>query len=333
MALSSPASSPSLCIPRAKSRPRPEAGTLGTLADRQLLSPTCHTAPALYPLRRCFRIVLLLMMIPGVYSAVIEVTAGGAVKEPTYLFTGFNGPVANLSLSSQSNGTIKASGDLQTGNDNSVDELAARLALAEAKLEEQAVLIDQLISDLGLKLNISTAASTYLTNSSAASTYLTTSLADSTYRTISSADSTYLTPSSADSTYVRQASVDSTPTDGSNNLVTSNGVWDAVKAIPVTYVHDIQFWAKEACWMQQGYTYSGGWANSHNEGWSNEGAGACSRFCYNNNPRHWYYAYSPHQCWCYNTDFWSNEPTRQAGGSRSVIGAACPLPFKDYTIP
>ena len=46
MTLSSPASSPSLCIPRAKSRPRPEAGTLGTLADRQLLIPTCHTVVA-----------------------------------------------------------------------------------------------------------------------------------------------------------------------------------------------------------------------------------------------------------------------------------------------
>ena len=324
MALSSPASSPSLCIPRAKSRPRPEAGTLGTLADRQLLSPTCHTAPALYPLRRCFRIVLLLMMIPGVYSAVIEVTAGGAVKEPTYLFTGFNGPVANLSLSSQSNGTIKASGDLQTGNDNSVDELAARLALAEAKLEEQAVLIDQLISDLGLKLNISTAASTYLTNSSAASTYLTTSLADSTYRTISSADSTYVT----------QASVDSTPTDGSNNLVTSNGVWDAVKAIPFWHEWNIKVLAKDACWSLQGYAYSGGWQNSHDAGWSNEGAGACSRVCYNNNPRYWYYYYWPHSCRCYNTDYFSNEPTRQAKDwSREVIGASCPLPFKDYTIP
>eukprot|EP00964_Phaeocystis_antarctica_P141213 scaffold106192_cov68-Phaeocystis_antarctica.AAC.1 len=43
---SSPASSPPLCIPWAKARPRPQAGPPDTLAGRQLLSPTCHTAVA-----------------------------------------------------------------------------------------------------------------------------------------------------------------------------------------------------------------------------------------------------------------------------------------------
>ena len=43
---SSPASSPPLCIPWTKSRQRPQAGPPDTLAGRQLLSPTCHTAVA-----------------------------------------------------------------------------------------------------------------------------------------------------------------------------------------------------------------------------------------------------------------------------------------------
>ena len=46
MTLSSPARSPSLCIPWAKARQRHQAGPPDTLVGRQLLSPTCHTAVA-----------------------------------------------------------------------------------------------------------------------------------------------------------------------------------------------------------------------------------------------------------------------------------------------
>ena len=46
MALSSPARSPPLCIPWAKSVSVPWTGPPDTLAGRQLLSPTCHTAVA-----------------------------------------------------------------------------------------------------------------------------------------------------------------------------------------------------------------------------------------------------------------------------------------------
>ena len=84
------------------------------------------------PVRRFIGNVLLLMMIPqAVESAVIEVTAGGNVKEPTYLFTEEHGIAANLTAR---NGTIKASGDLETGSGVSLVDLAARLVAVEAKL-------------------------------------------------------------------------------------------------------------------------------------------------------------------------------------------------------
>eukprot|EP00964_Phaeocystis_antarctica_P077111 scaffold47781_cov39-Phaeocystis_antarctica.AAC.1 len=44
MTPSSPARSPPLCITWAKARQRHQAGPPDTLASRQLLSPTCHTA-------------------------------------------------------------------------------------------------------------------------------------------------------------------------------------------------------------------------------------------------------------------------------------------------
>jgi hypothetical protein len=91
-----------------------------------------HACPATDPVRRLIGNVLLLMMIPqAVESAVIEVTAGGAVEEPTYLFTESDVIAANLTAR---NGTIKASGDLETGSGVSLGDLAARLAAVEAKL-------------------------------------------------------------------------------------------------------------------------------------------------------------------------------------------------------
>ena len=111
-----------------------------------------HACPATDPVRRLIGNVLLLMMIPqAVESAVIEVTAGGAVEEPTYLFTESDVVAANLTAR---NGTIKASGDLETGSGNRVDDLASRLAAAEAT-------IASLQTALSAKLDATTAASTY----------------------------------------------------------------------------------------------------------------------------------------------------------------------------
>ena len=93
-----------------------------------------HSCPATDSVRRLIGNVLLLMMIPqAVESAVIEVTAGGAVEEPTYLFTESDVVAANLTAR---NGTIKASGDLETGSGNRVDDLASRLAAAESTILE-----------------------------------------------------------------------------------------------------------------------------------------------------------------------------------------------------
>jgi hypothetical protein len=74
-----------------------------------------------------------------VEGAVIEVTAGGDVTEPTYQFSDDSGAhLVNLTGSADK---IKASGDLETGSGNSLDalntlatQLAARLAAAEASI-------------------------------------------------------------------------------------------------------------------------------------------------------------------------------------------------------
>ena len=80
------------------------------------------------------RVVLRLLAFTflQVRGAVIEVTAGGAVSDPTYQFSGWNGEhLANLSANHNS---IVASDDLKTGSGNSVDDLATRLAAAESTI-------------------------------------------------------------------------------------------------------------------------------------------------------------------------------------------------------
>jgi hypothetical protein len=74
-----------------------------------------------------------LALLPSTLGAVIEVTAGGEQADPTYLFSdeGGNG-LANLTANSD--GAITASGDLKTGTGTRVNDLATRLAAAEATI-------------------------------------------------------------------------------------------------------------------------------------------------------------------------------------------------------
>ena len=85
---------------------------------------------------------LLLMLVPCVGSAVIEVTAGGAVHEPTFRFTDSSGPIANLT--SRSTGTIKASGDVESGSGASLEAMATQLAAAEAMIAQLNATVAQL---------------------------------------------------------------------------------------------------------------------------------------------------------------------------------------------
>ena len=83
---------------------------------------------------------LLLMLVPCVGSAVIEVTSGGA--EPTFRFTDSSGPIANLT--SRSTGTIKASGDVESGSGASLEAMATQLAAAEAMIAQLNATVAQL---------------------------------------------------------------------------------------------------------------------------------------------------------------------------------------------
>jgi len=79
--------------------------------------------------------LLLALGLGDVHSAVIEVTAGGGTA-PTYQFSGDSAEqLANFTANAD--GSIAASGilhvtDLVTGSNNRVDDLATRLAAAEA---------------------------------------------------------------------------------------------------------------------------------------------------------------------------------------------------------
>ena len=86
-----------------------------------------------------------------------------------------------------------------------------------------------------LKLDITAAYSTYLTQNDASSTYLTQSGASSTYLTKSSASSTYLTKSSAASTYLAQTNAASTyltQTNAASTYLTSSNA--ASTYVPLT---------------------------------------------------------------------------------------------------
>ena len=115
-------------------------------------------------------------------AAVIEVTAGGEVSEPTYRFSDASG---NALATLVGNSTaLSASADVVTGNGNSVDELAtamaslqaiiaqlnATVAQLDARLELAEAAISTLQTALAAKLD-SSDASSYITSASAAAIY------------------------------------------------------------------------------------------------------------------------------------------------------------------
>eukprot|EP00966_Prymnesium_polylepis_P335229 7390588-Prymnesium_polylepis.1 len=75
----------------------------------------------------------LVCFLPLCEGAVIEVTAGGTGSEPTYPFSDSSGSsLAPHSLVADTKITVST--DLETGNGNRVDDLATRLAAAEATI-------------------------------------------------------------------------------------------------------------------------------------------------------------------------------------------------------
>jgi hypothetical protein len=78
-------------------------------------------------------VVVRQLCIPCAEGAVIEVTTGGDVLEATYMFSDELGQTANFSGSREK---IQASTDVMTGNGNSVDGMAVRLAAAESAIIE-----------------------------------------------------------------------------------------------------------------------------------------------------------------------------------------------------
>ena len=78
------------------------------------------------------RLFALAVQLRGTSGAVIEVTAGGSVTNPTYQFSDLGGMhLANMTASASS---IVASTDLETGRGNRVDDLADQLAAAQATI-------------------------------------------------------------------------------------------------------------------------------------------------------------------------------------------------------
>ena len=124
----------------------------------------------------------LSFLLLSTHAAVIEVTAGGKVSEPTYMFSDASG---NALATLVGNSTaLSASADLVTGNGNSVDELAtamaslqaiiaqlnATVAQLDARLELAEAAISTLQTALAAKLD-SSDASSYITSASAAAIY------------------------------------------------------------------------------------------------------------------------------------------------------------------
>ena len=81
-------------------------------------------------------------------AAVIEVTAGGEVSEPTYRFSDASG---NALATLVGNSTaLSASADVVTGNGNSVDELATAMASLQAIIAQLNATVAQLDARLEL---------------------------------------------------------------------------------------------------------------------------------------------------------------------------------------
>jgi hypothetical protein len=100
-------------------------------------------------MKRIMRCCLLLVLDLGdVHSAIIEVTAGGG-SEPTYMFSNNQGNEVATMTGNVTSGDITTSGDLRTAAGNSVDDLAARLAAADATIN---VLMANSVNDLAARL-------------------------------------------------------------------------------------------------------------------------------------------------------------------------------------
>ena len=82
-------------------------------------------------------VFLVFLVATCVKTAVVEVTAGGHVNEPTYMFSDITGfPLATLKGSSTA---LTASTDVVTGNGNSVDTLATTIATLQATIDDLAL--------------------------------------------------------------------------------------------------------------------------------------------------------------------------------------------------
>jgi hypothetical protein len=92
------------------------------------------------------RMFIMLCLIVFTKSAVIEVTAGGDVTEPTYMFSDVQGNSVATLTSNVSNGDITASGDLKTEAGSSMDNMATRLAAAEATIQNLQAVIHSLMA-------------------------------------------------------------------------------------------------------------------------------------------------------------------------------------------
>jgi hypothetical protein len=75
-----------------------------------------------------------LHLLPVTYGAVIEVTAGGSVAEPTYRFSDDSGShLANLTA--KPGGSIHASGDVVTASGNSINACFSLFSYVGARLQ------------------------------------------------------------------------------------------------------------------------------------------------------------------------------------------------------
>lgn len=123
-----------------------------TLKSRQAISShRVLLCTALDLMFRCKSLLALVLVYePLCMSAVIEVTAGGAhATEPTYQFSDSSGSSVATLTANVTDGKIIASGvveaaDVRTSGGVSMDDLATRLAAAEASLASQEAIIASL---------------------------------------------------------------------------------------------------------------------------------------------------------------------------------------------
>jgi hypothetical protein len=81
----------------------------------------------------CIALLPLFIFPSVIFGAVIEVTAGGSTSDPTYRFSDSSGNSLSTLVGSAT--MISASADLQTGNGNSIDTMAAQIATLQNQIE------------------------------------------------------------------------------------------------------------------------------------------------------------------------------------------------------